>query len=124
MLLKKLPLTPYVVELWIILTDNPTVDIPKINKKYKGIDITWDDLTAAWTNDHIYDDNIIAVALDARDLEPDTIAHEAVHIVNRMFKHAGQSLDIHNDEHQAYFTGWIVGEIHKAYDKFKKKPKK
>lgn len=124
MILRKVELVPYVTELWIIITDNPLVDIPKLNKKHKGLNITWDEQTAAWTNDHFYQDNILGVAFDTAYFTPDTVAHEAVHVVNRAFRHAGQSLDIINDEHQAYFTGWIVGEINKAYETYKKKQKK
>lgn len=123
MIIRKVLLSPYIVELWIVISDNPLVDIPKINKKYKGLDITWDAQTAAWTNDHFYEDNILGVALDTTCWDVDTVAHEAVHIVNRTFKHAGYKNNPDNDEHQAYFTGWIVGEIFKAYQDFNKKHK-
>lgn len=42
------------------------------------------------------------------------IAHEAVHIVNYVFKRANISLDFDNDEPQAYLMGWIVDTIHKC----------
>ena len=119
MILKKVNLSPYIVELWIIITDDPAKDIPKLNKKYKGLEIQMDAQTAAWTNDHFYDDNTLGVAFDVASFEPDVVAHEAVHIVNMTFQHAGYKLAGLNDEHQAYFTGWIVGEIHKAYEEYK-----
>lgn len=44
----------------------------------------------------------------------DVIAHEAVHIVNMVFKDKCISLDLTNDEPQAYLTGWIVKKIIKT----------
>lgn len=40
-----------------------------------------------------------------------TVAHEAVHIVNKVFNDRGIKLDSNNDEPQAYFTGWVVEKI-------------
>jgi len=121
MVIRKVVLAPYVVELWIIITDNPTIDVPKLNKKYKGIDITWEDTTAAWTNDHFYEDNILAVVFDTFHWEVNTVVHEAVHVQNRTYEHAGAKLDTKNDEPQAYMLGWIVDEIYKAYSTYKTK---
>ncbi|WP_347216529.1 hypothetical protein [Chryseobacterium sp.] len=45
------------------------------------------------------------------------IAHEAVHIVNYVFKQAHISLDLDNDEPQAYLMGWVVDKIIKAIGK-------
>lgn len=39
------------------------------------------------------------------------IAHESVHLVNKLFKDRGLQLDIENDETQAYLTGWFVEQI-------------
>ena len=41
------------------------------------------------------------------------IVHEAVHIVNYIFEHNGIEPDLHNDEAQAYLTGWIFEQIEK-----------
>lgn len=46
------------------------------------------------------------VAFD-NDWNYSLIAHEAVHLVNDIFKHKNIKLDHDNDEAQAYFTGWI-----------------
>jgi len=120
-ILKKINIAPYVVDLWIIISSTPLQDIPKINKRYPGLNITWDSETAAWTNDHFYEDNILGVAFDLAHFDPDTVAHEAVHIVNRTYSHAGATLSLQNDEPQAYLTGWVVGEIYKTHKKFMKK---
>lgn len=45
---------------------------------------------------------------------PDVIAHEAVHVVNIIFKRVCIQLDIDNDEAQAYLTGWVVKQLTKA----------
>lgn len=52
-----------------------------------------------------------------KDIQPDLIAHEAVHLTNAVFIHANMKLDQHNDEPQAYLTGWFVNEIHRALKK-------
>ena len=41
------------------------------------------------------------------------IAHEALHIVSRVFNDRNIDYSHINDEHAAYFIGWIVGECHK-----------
>lgn len=41
------------------------------------------------------------------------IAHEVVHLVNALFLSRSMKLDEHNDEAQAYLTGWFVREIYK-----------
>lgn len=42
------------------------------------------------------------------------VAHEVVHLVNALYVNSGMQLDRHNDEPQAYLTGWFVSEIYKA----------
>lgn len=39
------------------------------------------------------------------------VAHEAIHVCNFIYENIGAKLDIENDEHQAYITGWIVDEM-------------
>jgi hypothetical protein len=53
------------------------------------------------------DEYIVAI----KKIEWSIIAHEVVHIVNAIFLKCGIELDRHNDEPQAYLTGWIVNEI-------------
>lgn len=43
------------------------------------------------------------------------IAHECVHLVNKLFKGRGQQLDLNNDEAQAYMTGWFFEQIEKFF---------
>lgn len=42
------------------------------------------------------------------------IAHECVHLVNALFLDVNMQLDRHNDEAQAYLTGWFVSEVYKT----------
>jgi hypothetical protein len=55
------------------------------------------------------DEFIIAIKV----VEWSIIAHEVVHMVNSLFASRGIELDRINDEPQAYFTGWVTGEIDK-----------
>jgi hypothetical protein len=91
-----------------------------MNVKHPGLNITWGDNFAAWTNDHIWE-NVICAVFDKKYCNPDTIAHEVVHVVNMVYTYSGVKHDPDNDEPQAYLTGYLVGEIHKA---FKMKDKK
>jgi hypothetical protein len=44
----------------------------------------------------------------APDASCGTVAHEAVHLVNRIFADRGQDADCRNDEVFAYHVGWFV----------------
>ena len=46
-------------------------------------------------------------------VENHLIAHEVVHLVNMIFIEKGIELDRHNDQPQAYLTGWVFREIEK-----------
>ncbi len=47
------------------------------------------------------------------------IAHECLHILSFVYENRGVRKSKNNDEHEAYFLGWIVTEVYKALDKFK-----
>ena len=51
------------------------------------------------------------VVISFVDSNVSLIAHEAIHACNFIYENIGAKLDIDNDEHQAYITGWIVDEI-------------
>lgn len=48
------------------------------------------------------------------------IAHEACHIVNKIFKDRQIYLDPINDESQCYLLGWVVKQITDTKEKHKK----
>ncbi len=52
-----------------------------------------------------------------KDIDHDLLAHEVVHLVNSIYVRKKIILCPHNDENQAYMTGWITGEIYKALNK-------
>ncbi len=45
------------------------------------------------------------------------IAHEIVHIVNFIYLDCAMELDRHNDEPQAYLTGWLFDKIDNFFTK-------
>jgi hypothetical protein len=49
---------------------------------------------------------------------PGIIAHEAKHLVNKIFIDVDQLLDRHNDEAECYLLGWLVNRIHEVNSKF------
>ena len=62
----------------------------------------------------INDDIPIYTIVLEQDCPADLIAHEVVHLVNSVYLTINAQLDRHNDEPQAYLTGWFVKEIYKA----------
>ena len=87
-------------------------DFKKLNEIYKikVDDSLYDAVVFEIKNN---DEYIVAI----KKVEWSIIVHEVVHIVNAIFLKCGIELDRHNDEAQAYLTGWIVNEI----DNFLKK---
>jgi hypothetical protein len=43
-----------------------------------------------------------------------TLVHEFTHLVNRIYADRGVIVDCENDEHDAYFRGWLFDKINKA----------
>lgn len=106
MKIKKHKVPLYFEKIRIVVTNNPAKLLKKENIKYD------------------FDVNIYEafVQLNKKDTtlyirpkaKPSIIAHEAVHIVNEIFKRVQIRPDLDNDEPQAYLMGWIVDKIHKA----------
>ena len=97
-----------------------TKDFDKAAKKLKidtkGFDVT--KFSSFVHND--FTKNGIArhtVFINRKNVDAGIIAHESVHLVNAVFIDSHIQLDRHNDEPQAYLTGWFVSEIHKALKK-------
>lgn len=48
------------------------------------------------------------ILFKSKDSDINTISHEIVHAINFIYISRGIKLDLHNDEPQAYLTGWIT----------------
>lgn len=101
----------YFQSMHIVVTENFKESMGKLKLKYNE-NFNIDDHEAFVTdqNDKIY------VFLRSK-ASMSIIAHEAVHIVNYVFKQAHISLDLDNDEPQAYLMGWVVDKIVKSIGK-------
>ena len=115
MIKKKIEIPIYLGYLVIIVTD----DFKKIIKKYNIA-------SSSDPNDHDY--SAITFRLYKKRISnyycvlrkkasPGAIAHEAKHIVNKIFQDRGINLDIVNDENETYLLGWIVNQIYKILKK-------
>ena len=64
----------------------------------------------------------VYVVLDRKAISNAIVAHETVHIVNKVFQYNGVQLDLENDEPQAYLTSYIFEQIEKVikYDSKRK----
>ena len=109
MKIKKIKIPIYFGKLVIIFTDN----LETIGK-YNRSEIK-NDLYDAFASEY-KDEYVIAI----KNVKWSVMSHEAVHIVNYIFRAVGINLDLNNDEAQAYLHGWIVNEI----DKFLKQIEK
>jgi hypothetical protein len=119
MILHRVPISPYHIELLVAISSDPESDISKININNKGLDARWPKDCAACTHDVVWN-GIIFVFFDKSQFAPEIVAHEVVHVVNIAYDFLGINHDAKNDEHQAYLTGWLVGEIIRI-SKIKKK---
>jgi hypothetical protein len=50
-------------------------------------------------------------------LTPGHIAHEAKHLVNKVYLFTGTELDTSNDESECYFLKWMVNTLDKVVNK-------
>lgn len=120
-LFKKIPVNPYTVELWILISNNPYYECTKLNHTYKGLEFKWEENAAAMTSNDFYDDNYLLVVFSADyQVDINTICHEVVHIKNKINDHAGIQHDPDNDEPEAYLSGWIAEQIQTAWLEYKK----
>ena len=55
--------------------------------------------------------HMLAVFKIGRGDNPDTVAHEAYHVMNRIYKMVGYEPSVDNDEASAYFLGYLVRNI-------------
>lgn len=122
--MKVYTLSPYTTKFIVIVSSNPEEAINKLPKKYKGLELEWGEdyaQTAAGTFERIWEDKrkkttnqyIVVVFNKTKGIDPETIAHEAVHVSNYCFMYHGVTLDRDNDEPAAYLVGHIVGIITK-----------
>lgn len=113
-------LSPYGTKLVVVADKNPGKAATALNLKMKGLDIDYpSEYVMAVTFERFYKGKgdkamrqYIVVVLNTNFATPNTIVHEAVHVVNYLFKHVGMDLDPDNDEHQAYMTGKVVEHIY------------
>lgn len=105
MIVREVPIPIYFGTLVIIFTD----ELERLNSMY-GTKIKEDDYDAVVFIDKP-ESNKVVVAIKKKDWS--VIAHETVHVVNAIFLSCHIELDRHNDEPQAYLTGWVVSEIDK-----------
>lgn len=99
----------YDFSLYIIVYDSPEeiLDIAKLPKDVKGFTKLYDDDLSRAT-----------VAISSK-FGLDTISHETVHIVNRIWLYIGYKPSITNDEVSAYLNAYIVKVIAKVVNNHK-----
>ena len=94
----------YECDLTIIFTK----DLSEVAKKYK-LEGNWGQFGALTFEDKSKHRHYVVVFTDRNHLS--NIAHEIVHIKNYIFLGIGAKIDLHNDEPEAYLTGWLFDQI-------------
>lgn len=105
---KKIKIPVYNSVLYVYLADSLWDVDKELQTGFVGLDTAW---AIAFQNTS--NPNILYTAFTP-DYINKSIAHEAVHLVNYLFKQKGIELDLDNDENQAYWTGWFYNEIEKV----------
>jgi hypothetical protein len=80
----------------------------EVVKKYK-LPGNWGEFGALTFEDKSKYIHYVVAFTDANHLS--NIAHEIVHIKNYIFLGINAKVDLHNDEPEAYLTGWLFDQI-------------
>ena len=105
---KKIEVPIYGFDLTIILTK----DLNEVVKKYK-LQGNWGEFGALTFEDKSKYRHYVVAFTDANHLS--NIAHEIVHIKNYIFLGINAKVDLHNDEPEAYLTGWLFDKIYEFF---------
>lgn len=117
---KKIKIPIYITSFTVFFYD----DIDELNKLFYKKDLVVSYEYNGWLatrNDDIY---IGFWIKDNNYPTAGTIAHEAKHLVNKIFQDIGQELDLENDEAECYLLGWIVDEIYKLKKQYNERRRK
>lgn len=107
---KSIPI--YYGYLRIVVTKNFKKAFKKLKVDDEGINLS---NYGAFTGNDITEEGYFRYTVFIKpDIEPDLIAHEVVHLVNRFCIDHHIKLSRKKDENQAYITAWFVREIHKS----------
>ena len=93
-----------------------TKDLNEVVKKYK-LKGDWGNYGALTFSDKPKFRNYVVAFTDANHLS--NIAHEIVHIKNHIYSDINSDIDLHNDEPEAYLTGWLFDQINNFLKPFK-----
>ena len=96
-------------ELWIMFG----ADFVQVGKSIQmDFSVAVDDCNAiSFTKKANTNAGVYCIIIRPDKVRPDIIAHEAVHIANYVFIDRGVTINTKEDEHHAYFVGWIVQQI-------------
>lgn len=133
---KTFDIAPFFSKLIVGVGPEPSIVTAQINLAFPGIGIDWGKEHAGYgavTYEVFHrfkgkknKQHCLVVILDESESSGDGIieathaSHEAVHVVNWVFKNSGVIADPDNDELQAYLTGWVVQAILETINEYRK----
>lgn len=79
----------------------------KFNDHYEPC-YSYEEVSAFYTTTCKNGVNHFWIMFKPKQISMNTISHEIVHVVNGIFSSRYIKLDLHNDEPQAYLTGWVT----------------
>lgn len=77
--------------------------------------------TEVLTTMHTTNRSVLITIIVKHNSLPGDIAHECLHAMNMMYAHVGAKHSLTNDEPECYMLGWIVDQVHRQINLFKKK---
>lgn len=110
MKIKKITLPIYFGKLVIIQTNK----FQKVNSKYN---INFSKKDNKLYDAVVFQDKSNYIVVFHNKFSYSVVAHEVVHLVNLIFKDHNITLDLDNDEPQAYLTGYIFKQCEKFLNK-------
>lgn len=90
---------------FVVVLDN---DLSYVERKYGTMSLSFYGAVTMRVPDG-YKEYLVAFT-DKEHLS--NIVHEIVHLKNYIYEDAGVVLDLVNDEHEAYLSGWLFDEIY------------
>jgi len=103
--MKKFIVPFYSIELWL----GYKTKLSTIKRVLKADSV--DDWSDSDGRTDYFEDDLSTLAVSFKSKDAGTIAHEAIHIKNIIYRRIGATLDLKNDEPEAYLVGWLVDTI-------------
>ena len=112
---KKLKMQVFGCLIHIVVADDPSEYMLK--KEIPIVKLKNAEAITAWDDNDVMNYHLIF----PENTSYQTITHESVHCINKIFEARGVNPDFDNDELYAYHVGWLAGEVAEFIGKLNEK---